>query len=103
MITVHPNFPLSPEELHAYCEKWQITEFALFGSATRSDFHAGSDLDVMVEFSPRACLGLWDLARAQGELEDLVGRRVDLVEKGTVRNPYRRKSINRDLIVVYAA
>jgi hypothetical protein len=37
------------------------------------------------------------------ELEDLFGRPVDVVVHGTVENPYRLRSIMRDLTVVYAA
>jgi predicted nucleotidyltransferase len=44
-----------------------------------------------------------DLGVMNLELEGLFGRPVDLVENGTVRNPYRRASIERDVKVVYAA
>ena len=37
------------------------------------------------------------------ELETLFGRDVDLVEQGTMQNPYRRERIERDLTVLYAA
>jgi predicted nucleotidyltransferase len=37
------------------------------------------------------------------EFERLFGREVDLVTKGTIRNPFRRRSIERDLTVLYAA
>ncbi len=39
----------------------------------------------------------------QRELQELLGRRVDVVEKGTITNPFRRAAIERDLTVVYAA
>ena len=57
----------------------------------------------MVEFAQGAKIGLWDLVRLQRELRELLGRDVDLVEKGTILNPYRRTAIERDLTVVYAA
>jgi predicted nucleotidyltransferase len=102
MTTVHPRLPISPEELAAFCKEWQVTEFALFGSATREDFRDDSDIDVMVEFAPEAEWSFWDLVRMQDELGDLLHRRVDLVEKGTIVNPYRLRSISRDLTVIYA-
>jgi len=58
---------------------------------------------MLVEFEPEASYGLWDLVRLQEELEALAGRPVDLVESGTITNPFRRASIERDIKIVYAA
>lgn len=40
--------------LRDFCRKWQITEFALFGSILRDDFGPESDIDVLVTFAPGA-------------------------------------------------
>lgn len=37
-------------KISEFCCKWQVTEFAVFGSVLRSDFHSDSDIDVMVQF-----------------------------------------------------
>ncbi len=103
MDAIHPQLPLTREQLVAFCQRWRVSEFALFGSALREDFRPDSDIDVMVAFDPDAEVGVWDFVRMQEELEEMLGRQVDLVEKGTIRNPYRRASITRDLTVVYAA
>jgi uncharacterized protein len=52
---------LPMEEIKTFCQKWQIVEFALFGSALRDDFCPDSDLDVLVSFSPNAPWTLIDL------------------------------------------
>ena len=39
----------------------------------------------------------------RGELEEMLGRKVDLVEKDAIRNPFRRREILRTHQVVYAA
>ena len=101
MNAVYPRLGISRERLEAFCRDWDIIEFALFGSVVREDFKPESDIDVMVEFSRDAKWGLWDLVRLQRNLEELLHRNVDVVEKGTIRNPYRKKSIHRDLTVVY--
>jgi hypothetical protein len=80
-----------------------VTEFALFGSVLRGDFRPDSDIDVMVAFSPQATWSLLDLVRMQQELEDIFRRPVDLVERGTIRNPFRKRSIEENLQVIYAA
>ena len=96
-------FPLSQEDTAEFCRRWRIRELAVFGSAARGELRPDSDIDVMVEFEPEAQLGLLQLVRIKHELEDAIGRPVDVIEKGTIRNPYRKASIERDLTIVYAA
>ena len=38
----------------AFCECWQVTELALFGSVLRDDFGPDSDIDVLVSFDQAA-------------------------------------------------
>jgi predicted nucleotidyltransferase len=103
MNTVHPHLSISREQLSDFCKRWRVKEFALFGSVVREDFRPDSDIDVLVDFLPGARLGFWDFVHMKFELEELLERPVDLVKKGTIRNPYRRASIDKDLQVVYAA
>ena len=89
--------------LAAFAERWQIREVALFGSALREDFGPESDADLLATFSPGETWSLLDLARMQIELEDMVGRAVDLVEVRALRNPVRRRLILDSSETVYAA
>lgn len=89
--------------LESLCRKWQVHELALFGSVLRDDFSPESDVDVLVTFEPEATWSLWDLIRMREELESLLGRKVDLVEKEAIRNPFRRRKILDSHQVVYAA
>ena len=75
----------------------------MFGSAARaSDFDpARSDADFLVEFSPGVEPGLHSIFGAKADLEALLGRSVDLVEPGAVRNPYVLANINRDHEVIF--
>ncbi len=50
-----------------FCARWQIREFALFGSVLRPDFGSSSDIDVLVSFSPEASHGLFQLSRMRDE------------------------------------
>jgi uncharacterized protein len=97
------QLPIDSGRLESLCEKWQVRQLAVFGSRARNDFTPQSDIDLMVEFRAGAQLGTLDLVTMQDEFEELLGSAVDLVEKGTVRNPYRLASIERDLAVVYSA
>ncbi len=94
---------VNADALAEYCRRWKIRELAIFGSAARGEMRADSDVDVMVEFAAGELWDLLDLVEMKLDLERIVGRPVDLVEKGTIRNPFRLESIKRDLTVLYAA
>jgi len=105
-VTLQPpkaRIPLPLTSLEALCRKWRVQELALFGSVLRDDFSPESDVDVLVTFDPEASWSAWDLIGMQEELEALLGRKVDLVEKDAVHNPFRRREILRSHQVVYAA
>lgn len=97
------KLPIDHDWIADFCRRWRIQELALFGSVLRNDFRPDSDVDVLVTFEPNAPWTLWDLSRMRFELEDLFGRKVDLVEKKALRNPFRRQAILADQQVVYAA
>jgi len=94
---------VNEEELVRLCLKWRITELALFGSVLRQDFKPGSDVDVLVTFAREAPWSLWDIVTLQAELAQLFGRRVDLLEKQAIRNPFIRREVLTTQVVIYAA
>ena len=94
------------EAIAAFCRRWQITEFSLFGSVLRDDFRPDSDIDVLVTFAPDSRWGLFDLVRMEDELKDIFGRDVDLIEKTAVEqseNYIRRRQILSSYEPVYVA
>ena len=97
-----PNPAIPDKKIHTFCRRWNVTEFALFGSILREDFRPESDVDVLVSFAVETRWSLWDLAEMQQELETIFGRPVDLVENGAVRNPFRRQAILSTKEMVYA-
>jgi len=95
----------SRAKLVDFCRRWKITKMALFGSVLREDFRPDSDVDVLVSFSNEAYYTLLDLARMQSQLEEIFGRRVDLIERSAIeksRNYIRRKSILSSAEAIYA-
>ena len=91
--------------ISAICQRFGIRKLEVFGSAARADdFNpASSDADFLVEFAPDAQPGLESFFGAKADLEQLLGRGVDLVEPGAVRNPFVLASITRNREAVYAA
>ena len=71
---------LSPQDMSAFCRRHRIRRLAFFGSVLRDDFTPQSDVDVLVEFEPEADrrLTYFQLGRIQLEMEQLLGRRVEL-------------------------
>jgi predicted nucleotidyltransferase len=91
-------------DITAICRKWGIARMSLFGSVTRGDFGAGSDVDVLVEFPRGGAPSLFGVVRLRDELSALCGGRpVDVVTPAALRNPARRSAIEKDLQVIYEA
>lgn len=70
---------LPMEKIAEFCDRWNVIEFALFGSVLRDDLRPDSDIDVMVVFHPDGHLTLFDLADMEDELKQLFQGDVDLV------------------------
>jgi uncharacterized protein len=103
MMDMNSNLAISRERIAEFCRRNKIRELALFGSVLRTDFRPDSDVDVLVELERGHCLTLYDWIDMIGELEVIFGRKVDLVSKGGLRNPLRRREILRTAEVLYAA
>lgn len=101
---MHPSIARHREGISAICQRYRVRRLDVFGSAARSeDFDAqSSDADFLIEFAPDTPVGLSNFFGVKMELEDLLGRGVDLVEPGAIRNPFVLASINRSREPVYA-
>lgn len=100
------NVQLPEEKLAEFCQRWKVSELALFGSILRDDFRPDSDVDMLITFAPDAKRGLMTLARMKYELEDLLGREVDLVSKSAIETSHnwiRRDEILATAQVIYVA
>jgi predicted nucleotidyltransferase len=74
-----------------------VESLVLFGSTARDEAGAESDVDLLVDFaSPPDFDGYMNL---KFYLEDLLGRRVDLVMKGALK-PWARPAVEREAIYV---
>jgi len=97
------DFGSKADWIEEFCQRWEIQEFSFFGSILRDDFQPQSDIDILVSFSPDAKWSLFDIIDMKDELQQILGRNVDIVEKDAVRNPFRKESIMSSREVVYAA
>ena len=60
-------------------QKYKAEIKGIFGSYTRSDFHADSDLDLLVDFDDSA--NLMDYIKLQQFLEDRLECRIDVISR----------------------
>jgi predicted nucleotidyltransferase len=95
-----PDLPLAA--IQDICRRHRVRELSLFGSALRDDFGPESDFDFLVEFEPGARIGFMELGAIEQELENLLGRNVDLVPKRGLR-PIFQKEVLATAQVLYAA
>lgn len=72
---------ISTEKIVEFCQLWNITEMALFGSVLSNCFHADSDIDLLICFALNARQGLLTIAKIKHELEASIGREVDITIK----------------------
>ena len=102
---MHPAIAQHRAAIAVICQRYGIQRLEVFRSAARAhDFDPDrSDADFLVQFAPEVHAGLAEFFGAKQALEQLLGRGVDLVEPGAVRNPHVLASINAKREAVYAA
>ena len=88
------------QTIKEYFKNQPVDKAWVFGSFSRGEERAESDVDIMVSLIPGTSLGLRFFAMNL-ELEQLLNRRVDLVIEGDLL-PFAEESVNRDKVLVYA-
>ena len=78
--------------------KYPIKRASLFGSYARQDAHSGSDIDILVEFSDT--VSLLQFVGIQQELEDILKKKVDLVDFSTLKSQLK-VNILEEQIAIY--
>ena len=106
MTDLRVQIDLPMEKIEAFCQRWNIAEFALFGSVLRDDFRSDSDVDVLVTFMAGSRQTLSDVLAMQEQIEQIFGRKVDLIDREDIQrspNYIRRKAILNSAQTVYVA
>ena len=88
------------QQIAEYFKTQPVLKAWLFGSFARGEEREDSDVDILVKFDRTLPIGLFAYVRMNLELEEKLGRKVDLVEEGNLR-PAAQIKANRDLKVIY--
>ena len=87
------------EALRHYFSTQPVLKAWLFGSFSRGEETKDSDINIMVSLDKSKPIGL-KFFGMWNDLEELLGRKVDLVSEGTLL-PFAQESVERDKILVY--
>jgi len=81
-------------------KEYGVRKAALFGSFARGEQGEDSDIDILVEFRDRENKTLLDLVGLELELQDLLGRKVDVLTYQSI-NPLIRDNILEEQEIFY--
>ncbi len=73
--------------------RYHVRSLSVFGSVVHGKTHPDSDVDILVEFEPDAPVGLFQFARLQRCLEEILGRKVDLATPKALH-----KALKKDIL-----
>lgn len=92
-------------EIIVLCKSHNVTSIALFGSAVKEEMHEESDIDFLVQFSDE--INVLEYANNYfsflEKLENLIGKKIDLISKKSLKNPILIEEIDRSKVDLYAA
>ena len=83
-----------------YFKTQPVLKAWLFGSFSRGEEHENSDVDILVVYDRSQPIGLFKIASMNVDLEDILGRQVDLVEEKSLF-PWVVDSVMKDRQLIY--
>ncbi len=77
-----------------------VLHAALFGSTARGEERPDSDIDVMVEIDPAACVGIYEYVSLVRTITEMFPERVDVSNRAALKH-YIRPRAERDAIYAF--
>jgi len=73
-------------------EKYHLRAVYVFGSYARGEASADSDVDLLVDITGADLSGFFAIGGLYSDLEDALGKKIDVVTTDALTQPYRRMS-----------
>ena len=90
------------DEITELCFNYNVKNLYVFGSILTEDFRESSDIDFVVEFEEIDPLEYMDnYFDVKYKLEELLGRKVDLLETQSIDNPIFKQVLDRTKALIY--
>ena len=78
--------------------RYGVKRVGLFGSCVKGEMREDSDIDILVEIEKD--ISLLDFIGLKLEIEDALGRKVDLVEYDTIKPLLREKILKEQVVIL---
>lgn len=91
------------DQIRALCKKYHVTKLHVFGSVLTSAFNKElSDIDLIVDFEAMPVEAYADnYFNFKFSLQDLLNKKIDLLEEKSLKNPYFIKTIESKKQLIY--
>ncbi len=80
-------------------KKYDLKRSGVFGSVVRGELGEDSDVDILVEIE-RDDISLLDFVGIKLELEEVLGRKVDLVEYATIKPLLKERILEEEIPIL---
>jgi len=91
-------------KISSLCESHKVKYLYAFGSVLTNKFSEKSDIDLIVDFDNVELLKYADnYFDFKFSLEDILNRPIDLLEEKAIKNPYFRKTLNQNKVLIYGS
>jgi hypothetical protein len=80
-------------------KKYGVRRAGVFGSVVRGEAREDSDVDILVEIE-RDDISLLDFVGIKLELEEALGRKVDLVEYSAIKPVIREQILSEEVVIL---
>lgn len=80
-------------------KRHDVKRAAIFGSFARGDFKISSDVDFLIEYKSKN-KSLFDLVDLKSELEDILGRKVDIINYNSICWRLRKQILSEQVVIL---
>lgn len=86
------------DKINPTLRRYGVRKAALFGSSVRGELKESSDIDILVDIDKG--ISLLDFVGLKLELEDVLGKKVDLIEYNTIKPRLRDRILKEQVVIV---
>ncbi|MCK5026324.1 MAG: nucleotidyltransferase family protein [Nanoarchaeota archaeon] len=86
------------QKINPILKRYKVKRAGLFGSCVRGEMKKGSDIDILIELDKN--LSLLDFVGIKIEIEEVLDKKVDLVEYSTIKSLLRQNILKEEVSIL---